>query len=68
MMSSGPPDRRAALQQLLATSLASAGGTVILAAPSSAYQPGNNEARSRYRETDHVKAFYRTNGYETLKR
>jgi hypothetical protein len=24
--------------------------------------------RSRYRETDHVKAFYRTNGYETLKK
>jgi hypothetical protein len=22
----------------------------------------------RYRETDHVKAFYRTNGYETLKK
>jgi hypothetical protein len=33
-----------------------------------AYDPGNAETRSRYRETDHVKAFYRTNGYETLKK
>ncbi|PIK72131.1 formate dehydrogenase, partial [Methylobacterium frigidaeris] len=30
--------------------------------------PGSAETRSRYRETDHVKAFYRTNGYETLKK
>ncbi|KMO42531.1 formate dehydrogenase [Methylobacterium variabile] len=33
-----------------------------------AYDPGTAETRSRYRETDHVKAFYRTNGYETLKK
>ena len=33
-----------------------------------AYDPGNDEAKARYRETDHVKAFYRTNGYETLKK
>lgn len=33
-----------------------------------AYQPGGEEARARYRETDHVKAFYRTNGYETKKK
>ena len=31
-----------------------------------AYDPGGDETRARYRETDHVKAFYRTNGYETL--
>lgn len=31
-----------------------------------AYDPGNDETKSRYRESDHVKAFYRTNGYETL--
>ena len=24
--------------------------------------------KARYRETEHVKAFYRTNGYETLKK
>ncbi|HET8726463.1 MAG TPA: twin-arginine translocation signal domain-containing protein [Alphaproteobacteria bacterium] len=33
-----------------------------------AYDPGDEEARARYRETDHVKAFYRVNGYETLKK
>jgi hypothetical protein len=29
----------------------------------SAYDPGNEETRARYRETEHVKAFYRTNSY-----
>ena len=33
-----------------------------------AYDPGKDETKARYRETDHVKAFYRTNGYETLKK
>lgn len=36
------------------------------ASEAQAYDPGNAETKSRYRETDHVKAFYRTNGYETL--
>lgn len=31
-----------------------------------AYNPGDEQTRSRYRETDDVKAFYRVNGYETL--
>ena len=33
-----------------------------------AYDPGEEETRTRYQETDHVKAFYRVNGYETLKK
>jgi hypothetical protein len=33
-----------------------------------AYDPGADETKARYRETDHVKAFYRSNGYETLKK
>jgi hypothetical protein len=33
-----------------------------------AYDPGEEETRTRYRETEHVKAFYRVNGYETLKK
>jgi hypothetical protein len=33
-----------------------------------AYDPGAEETKARYRESDHVKAFYRTNGYETLKK
>jgi hypothetical protein len=38
------------------------------ATPAQAYNPGPAETHTRYRETDHVKAFYRTNGYETLKK
>ena len=33
-----------------------------------AYDPGEQEMRARYQETDHVKAFYRVNGYQTLKK
>lgn len=33
-----------------------------------AYDPGGEETKARYRETDHIKAFYRVNGYETLKK
>jgi hypothetical protein len=33
-----------------------------------AYDPGEEESRARYQETDHVKAFYRVNGYQTLKK
>jgi hypothetical protein len=33
-----------------------------------AYDPGEEETRARYQETDHVKAFYRVNGYQTLKK
>lgn len=33
-----------------------------------AYDPGQEETRARYRETDHVKAFYRVNGYQTLEK
>ena len=40
----------------------------IAATDANAYDPGREEAKARYRESDHVKAFYRTNGYETLKK
>ena len=40
----------------------------IAATEAEAYNPGNEETKARYRESDHVKAFYRTNGYETLKK
>ena len=33
-----------------------------------AYDPGDEETKTRYQETDHVKAYYRVNGYETLKK
>ena len=40
----------------------------IAATEAEAYNPGNDETKARYRESDHVKAYYRTNGYETLKK
>lgn len=33
-----------------------------------AYDPGNEETKARYRETDDVKAFYRVNRYPTSKK
>jgi hypothetical protein len=52
---------------------ASAVAATTLASPfaateAEAYDPGADERRGRYRESEHVKAFYRTNGYETLKK
>jgi hypothetical protein len=52
---------------------ASAVAATALASPfaatqAEAYDPGSDERRARYRESEHVKAFYRTNGYETLKK
>ncbi len=40
----------------------------LTATEAQAYDPGNEESKARYRESEHVKAFYRTNGYETLKK
>lgn len=37
--------------------------------PAEAYDPGRRETRARYRpDAPDVQAFYRTNGYETLKK
>jgi hypothetical protein len=40
----------------------------VSAGRAQAYDPGGAEAKGRYRETDHIREYYRTNGYETLKR
>lgn len=45
-------------------SAAAAVVTVADAEVAGAYDPGEDERRPRYRETDEVKAFYRTNRYE----
>lgn len=34
-----------------------------LVTPAAAYDPGKEETKARYRESEHVKAFYRTNSY-----
>jgi hypothetical protein len=45
-----------------------AAASPIAATEAQAYDPGREETKARYQESDHVKAFYRTNGYETLKK
>lgn len=63
-------DRRNFLRNLggATTVAAAAVASPIAATEASAYDPGSDETKARYRESDHVKAFYRTNGYETLKK
>ena len=52
-----------------AIAAAAATAPIVAATEAQAYDPGAEERRARYRaDTDDVKAFYRTNGYETLKK
>jgi hypothetical protein len=51
-----------------ASTAAVAAASPIAATEAQAYDPGSEERKARYRETDHVKAYYRTNGYETLQK
>ncbi len=41
--------------------------TQFAAGTAQAMDPGADETKARYRETDHVKAFYRVNGFEGSK-
>ena len=50
------------------TAAVAAVASPLTATEAQAYNPGAEETKARYRETDHVKAYYRTNGYETLKK
>ena len=62
-------DRRGFLRAVGGASTAAAVvASPIAATEAQAYDPGGEETKARYRETDHVKAFYRVNGYETLKK
>ena len=63
-------DRRGFLRTVggASTVAAAAVASPMAATQAQAYDPGQQETRGRYRESDHVKAFYRTNGYETLKK
>jgi hypothetical protein len=47
---------------------AAAAAAVFSPTEASAYDPGEKEMKARYRETEHVKTFYRVNGYQTLKK
>ena len=63
-------DRRNFLRGLggASTVAVAAVASPIAATEANAYDPGGDETKARYRESEHVKAFYRTNGYETLKK
>lgn len=61
-------DRRRFLSAIGSGSTLAAAAYAIAPTEAQAYDPGKDETKPRYRETDHVKAFYRTNGYETLKK
>lgn len=63
-------DRRNFLRAFGGASAAAIAGTTATLMPgeAQAYDPGAEETGSRYRETDHVKAFYRVNGYQTLRK
>ena len=63
-------DRRNFLRTVggASTAAVAAVASPIAATEAQAYDAGREETKARYRESDHVKAFYRTNGYETLKK
>jgi len=63
-------DRRNFLRTMGGVSTVAVAATVspLGVTDAEAYEPGNDETRARYQESEHVKAFYRTNGYETLKK
>jgi hypothetical protein len=57
-------DRRGFLKVASVGSAAAAASVAPgLITPADAYDPGKEETKARYRETEHVKAFYRTNRY-----
>lgn len=63
--------RRSFLRVLGTASTAAAAATILPAATpdAQAYNPGREETRARYHpDSPDVQAFYRTNGYETLKK
>ena len=52
-----------------AIAAAAATAPIIAATEAQAYDPGAEQRRARYRpDSADVKAYYRTNGYETLKK
>lgn len=51
------------------TAAAAVAAAAIVPGEAEAYDPGEEETRQRYQpEAADVQAFYRTNGYETLKK
>jgi hypothetical protein len=61
-------DRRNFLLAVSGGTAAIVTGPIAASTEAHAYDPGNEETKARYFEGDDVKAFYRTNGYETLRK
>ena len=61
-------NRRNFLRAVTGGSAAAAAAVTVAPGEAHAYDPGEEETSTRYQETDHVKAFYRVNGYETLRK
>ena len=62
-------DRRNFLRAVGGVSTAAAVAAPIAATEAQAYDPGREETKERYQaDSPGVQAFYRTNGYETLKK
>lgn len=62
-------DRRNFLRAVggASTAAVAVAASSIAASEAQAYDPGEEETKARYNpEAEDVKAFYRTNGYETL--
>jgi hypothetical protein len=57
-------DRRRFLLGVGVGATAAAVVEVGAAEPAHAYDPGAEETKTRFKETDHVKTYYRVNGYE----
>jgi hypothetical protein len=59
-----PVDRRGFLKAMGGTTAVAASAIAPgMVGEAQALDPGREEKKARYRETDHVKAFYRTNRY-----
>ena len=56
-------DRRNFLRAFGGASTTAIAAAAFVPTEAHAYDPGEEEAGARYQETDHVKAFYRVNGY-----
>ena len=62
-------DRRSFLRAVGGASTAAVASVAIAPSEAQAYDPGEEETGARYNpEAPDVQAFYRTNGYETLKK
>jgi hypothetical protein len=68
MKTKAASSRRDVIKALPALVVGAGTGAIVSPQDALAYDPGPSETGTRYRETEHVKAFYRTNGYETLKK